>query len=111
MMAKPQVQYRCSECGHISVSKLGKCPECGAWGSFVEDVSEIEVTERPVSRVPISGILPAESDLDVAVENVQPEQRMVTDIGPVSYTHLRAHETRHDLVCRLLLEKKKRKNI
>ncbi len=25
--------------------------------------------------------------------------------GPVSYTHLRAHETRHDLVCRLLLEK------
>src|SRR5450759_2331360 len=24
-------------------------------------------------------------------------------ITPVSYTHLRAHETRHDLVCRLLL--------
>src|SRR5450756_2644416 len=29
--------------------------------------------------------------------------------GSVSYTHLRAHETRHDLVCRLLLEKKKNK--
>src|SRR5665648_1247154 len=29
---------------------------------------------------------------------------------PVSYTHLRAHETRHDLVCRLLLEKKKHIN-
>src|SRR5450759_282274 len=28
-------------------------------------------------------------------------------IGAVSYTHLRAHETRHELVCRLLLEKKK----
>src|SRR5665648_68448 len=28
----------------------------------------------------------------------------------VSYTHLRAHETRHDLVCRLLLEKKKKRN-
>ena len=81
-MAKPQVQYRCSECGHISVSRLGKCPECGSWGSFVEDVSEIEVTARPASRVPISGILPAEADLDVAVENVQPEQRMVTDIEP-----------------------------
>src|SRR5450759_961621 len=27
---------------------------------------------------------------------------------PLSYTHLRAHETRHDLVCRLLLEKKKK---
>ena len=30
--------------------------------------------------------------------------------GPVSYTHLRAHETVLDLVCRLLLEKKKTKN-
>src|SRR5428012_2939 len=29
-----------------------------------------------------------------------------TSTAPVSYTHLRAHETRHDLVCRLLLEKK-----
>ena len=31
-------------------------------------------------------------------------------IESVSYTHLRAHETRHDLVCRLLLEKKKKKD-
>ena len=29
-------------------------------------------------------------------------------LGPVSYTHLRAHETVLDLVCRLLLEKKKK---
>ena len=28
-------------------------------------------------------------------------------LNPVSYTHLRAHETVLDLVCRLLLEKKK----
>ena len=31
----------------------------------------------------------------------------VVDPDPVSYTHLRAHETVLDLVCRLLLEKKK----
>ena len=29
--------------------------------------------------------------------------------NPVSYTHLRAHETGRNLVCRLLLEKKKKK--
>ena len=29
--------------------------------------------------------------------------------APVSYTHLRAHETPEHLVCRLLLEKKKKK--
>ena len=32
------------------------------------------------------------------------------NIEPVSYTHLRAHETVLDLVCRLLLEKKKKKH-
>ena len=31
----------------------------------------------------------------------------VSESGAVSYTHLRAHETVLDLVCRLLLEKKK----
>eukprot|EP00658_Telonema_sp_P-2_P016694 TRINITY_DN16474_c0_g1_i3.p1 TRINITY_DN16474_c0_g1~~TRINITY_DN16474_c0_g1_i3.p1 ORF type:complete len:134 (+),score=39.77 TRINITY_DN16474_c0_g1_i3:125-526(+) len=30
-------------------------------------------------------------------------------LNPVSYTHLRAHETPEHLVCRLLLEKKKKK--
>ena len=33
--------------------------------------------------------------------------RREADIASVSYTHLRAHETVLDLVCRLLLEKKK----
>ena len=31
--------------------------------------------------------------------------------GAVSYTHLRAHETKANLVCRLLLEKKKKNKI
>ena len=31
------------------------------------------------------------------------------EAAPVSYTHLRAHETGRNLVCRLLLEKKKNK--
>ena len=40
-----------------------------------------------------------------------PENYIIDQDGniyhPVSYTHLRAHETVLDLVCRLLLEKKK----
>ena len=46
---------------------------------------------------------------DVATDQVKPEavaESVVTT--PVSYTHLRAHETVLDLVCRLLLEKKKK---
>src|SRR5450756_2807934 len=40
---------------------------------------------------------------------VLPWAFMIPTVKAVSYTHLRAHETRHDLVCRLLLEKKKKK--
>ena len=44
-----------------------------------------------------------------AVETVDPSNIALADgdTWPVSYTHLRAHETVLDLVCRLLLEKKK----
>ena len=39
--------------------------------------------------------------LDTGPDNVV----TIKVIGAVSYTHLRAHETRGNLVCRLLLEK------
>ena len=35
------------------------------------------------------------------------KKKMPSTFESVSYTHLRAHETRGNLVCRLLLEKKK----
>src|SRR5664280_2968217 len=38
-----------------------------------------------------------------------PAYRFAKALAPVSYTHLRAHETVLDLVCRLLLEKKTKK--
>src|SRR5665648_1222951 len=38
---------------------------------------------------------------------ISDDKKIQHRLSPVSYTHLRAHETRHDLVCRLLLEKKK----
>ena len=52
--------------------------------------------------------------LDQDLCNIRAEKcrkcRAKVDI-PVSYTHLRAHETGRNLVCRLLLEKKKQTTI
>src|SRR5450756_2753129 len=45
------------------------------------------------------------SDIIHSADRLQAGSDDITNA--VSYTHLRAHETRHDLVCRLLLEKKK----
>src|SRR5450756_350041 len=46
-----------------------------------------------------------ESGLEVNLLHDQFHKQMLDYVSEaVSYTHLRAHETRHDLVCRLLLE-------
>ena len=50
-------------------------------------------------------IISDKADLDIAMHASL--FGAVGTAGPVSYTHLRAHETVLDLVCRLLLEKKK----
>ncbi len=34
---KTSVEYVCQTCGHKSPRWIGKCPECGAWSSFVEE--------------------------------------------------------------------------
>mgnify|MGYP007112062106 CR=1 FL=1 len=44
----------------------------------------------------------------IAAHRLADQRRAFEPHLPVSYTHLRAHETVLDLVCRLLLEKKKR---
>lgn len=38
-MAKLQTHYICQTCGHESLKWMGRCPECDAWDSFVEEVS------------------------------------------------------------------------
>ncbi|WJR34430.1 DNA repair protein RadA [Mycobacteroides immunogenum] len=35
-MAKPRAQYRCSECQHTTAKWVGRCPDCGTWGSVSE---------------------------------------------------------------------------
>jgi DNA repair protein RadA/Sms len=37
-VAKPAVQYACTDCGYSSGRWFGKCPGCGEFGTLVEDV-------------------------------------------------------------------------
>ena len=36
-MAKVKSKWVCTECGYETAGYLGKCPECGSWGSLVEE--------------------------------------------------------------------------
>lgn len=36
-MTRLKTIYSCQSCGNVSHKWLGKCPDCGAWNSFLED--------------------------------------------------------------------------
>ncbi|MDZ4716689.1 MAG: DNA repair protein RadA [Cytophagales bacterium] len=38
-MSKTKSQFFCQQCGHEAAKWLGKCPSCGTWNSFVEEVT------------------------------------------------------------------------
>src|SRR5450756_3128115 len=63
-----------------------------------------------LARAYVSGHLDLEGNMFTALSRLSKAQSSEVSLSerikllPVSYTHLRAHETRHDLVCRLLLE-------
>ena len=57
----------------------------------------------PLNRAHLCGMLEF-PNLDASATLSKEPTR--SQLGPVSYTHLRAHETDSYLVCRLLLEKK-----
>lgn len=56
-MAKEKVVYVCSECGQESPRWIGKCPSCGAWNTFKEEI----IRKEPVSKRPLSGMEPVKS--------------------------------------------------
>ena len=49
-MAKTKTVYICSHCGADSPKWLGKCPHCGEWNTYVEEVvaKEVPSAKRPV---------------------------------------------------------------
>ncbi|MFC7675097.1 DNA repair protein RadA [Mycolicibacterium sp. GCM10028919] len=64
--SKARSQYRCSECSHVAAKWVGRCPDCGTWGTVNEVAvlspvhgSAVRRAVAPTSpAVPISSIDP-----------------------------------------------------
>ena len=85
--------------------------------TFVMDDAQRQEFVRVMNDPETLSMSPAEIATDMARQNgdrllalLQTTEDATIEAMPVSYTHLRAHETVLDLVCRLLLEKKKQTN-
>ncbi|MBR2398651.1 MAG: DNA repair protein RadA [Alistipes sp.] len=76
-MAKVKKAYFCRECGFEAPKWLGKCPACGDWNSFTEEV----VSKSTSSSASIAATMPA-----------APPQR-VTEIEHATYQRLDLHNS------------------
>ena len=52
-MAKTKYKFVCQSCGYTTAKWLGRCPECGAWDSLVEE-AEVATTRNSKSYLPTS---------------------------------------------------------
>ena len=69
-MAKVKSFFFCSECGYQSSSWLGKCPECGKWNTFSEEVVQAVKPASSSSKLhsPLSASTPKPISQVVAAE-------------------------------------------
>jgi DNA repair protein RadA/Sms len=56
-MAKLKTVYICSACGVDSPKWIGKCPECGEWNTYVEEV----IVKEPAQKRTIPGLAKPDS--------------------------------------------------
>lgn len=70
-MAKSKTVYVCQNCGFDSPKWIGKCPSCGEWNSFVEEIIH---KESGTPKVVIAGLEPTKqkpvliSDVETSIE-------------------------------------------
>lgn len=73
-MAKARTFYYCRECGYQSSSWLGKCPSCGKWNTFDEEV----VQREPASATRKKGTSQASEPKLIQHVSYSQTQRMPT---------------------------------
>ena len=78
-MSKPSIQYVCSSCGAKAPQMLGRCPVCGEWGTYEEEVLQRSglSAKRSVSARGLSGEagLPKRLQEIVATEEMRLDMR------------------------------------
>ena len=75
-MAKPSVQYVCSSCGAKAPQMLGRCPVCGEWGTYEEEVVQSGLsTKRSISARGIG-----EAALPKRLQDVEATEEMRIDM-------------------------------
>jgi DNA repair protein RadA/Sms len=63
-MAKSRLQYICQNCGAVASRWQGRCDECGAWNTLIEEGNASGIGAGPAARTPRKGRVVALSALE-----------------------------------------------
>ncbi len=77
-MKPPKIVFVCQECGSQAPKWMGRCPDCGAWNSFVEERAAEPAPAAAASRY-AGGAAPAVARLYADVD-LAPATRLTTGI-------------------------------
>ena len=85
---KQSIKYKCSERGHVSTIKTGKCMNCGAWGTLEPEAAEPVLN---LNNLKLNANAKAKSNLNlnfaaapakvISAVNVEPPERIATGIN------------------------------
>src|SRR5437588_2419468 len=81
-MAKPAVQYACTECGYSAGRWFGKCPGCNAFGTLVEEVVG-QVTRAAAPPKPLLRLVDVQAEEAARIPTGVPELDRVLGGGLV----------------------------
>ncbi len=57
-MAKLKTKWVCQNCGYETAKYLGKCPDCGKWSTFVEEVIDVSASSSELVRAVMNDTKP-----------------------------------------------------
>ena len=81
-MPKTHSRFICQQCGRVSASYMGKCPQCGSFSSMVEEIIQEEAPARsPNASRGLTGRTSPRRIGDIATD---PEPRMPVPISEFS---------------------------
>ena len=76
-MAKTKTRFTCQKCGHETPRWIGRCPDCGEWNSFLEEV----VPDRPASNLSVGLGAPGSTPIPIASVPMEAWKRVPSGIG------------------------------
>ena len=89
-MAKARTVYFCQSCGAQSSKWIGRCPVCGEWNTYVEEVIQKETVAtttgqwKPASTVPGGSVSKAAKSVALGDILAEDEPRIITPDGELN---------------------------